>query len=32
MSEKRLCSMGHPATVGGERASRTLTERLKGVL
>jgi hypothetical protein len=32
MSGKRLCSMGHPATVGGERASRTLAERTMGVL
>jgi hypothetical protein len=32
MSEKRLCSMGHPAAVCGERAGRTLKERARGVL
>jgi hypothetical protein len=30
--KKRLCSMGHPATVGGERAGRTFGERTMGVL
>jgi hypothetical protein len=32
MNGKRLCSMGHPAAVHGERASRTLMERVMGVL
>jgi hypothetical protein len=29
---KRLCSMGHPATVCEERAGRFQTERTMGVL
>ena len=32
MSEKRLCSMGHPAAVRGERARRFFAERTMGVL
>jgi len=32
MNGKRLCSMGHPATVRGERAGRFLSERTMGVL
>ena len=32
MNGKRLCSMGHPAPLRGERASRTLAERTMGVL
>jgi hypothetical protein len=32
MSEKRLCSMGHPAASRGERAGRFFKKRTKGVL
>jgi hypothetical protein len=32
MNGKRLCSMDHPAGLGGERASRTFRERTMGVL
>jgi hypothetical protein len=32
ISEKRLCSMGHPATVRGERAGRFFGKRTMGVL
>jgi hypothetical protein len=32
MNGKRLCSIGHPATVRGERACRTFKERTMGVL
>jgi hypothetical protein len=32
MNEKRLCSMGHPASWSGERASRFFAERSVGVL
>jgi hypothetical protein len=32
MNGKRLCSMGHPANLRGERARRFLSERTMGVL
>jgi hypothetical protein len=32
MDEKRLCSVGHPAALCGERAGRFLAERTMGVL
>jgi hypothetical protein len=32
MNGKRLCSMGHPATVRGERAGRFFSKRTMGVL
>jgi hypothetical protein len=32
MNGKRLCSIGHPATVCGERAGRFFNERTMGVL
>ncbi|MFL6726703.1 MAG: hypothetical protein ACJ8FS_09350 [Sphingomicrobium sp.] len=32
MNGKRLCSMGHPAALRGERAGRFLSERTMGVL
>jgi len=32
MNGKRVCSMDHPASLGGERAGRTIWERTMGVL
>jgi hypothetical protein len=32
ISEKRLCSMGHPAAICGERAGRFFGKRTMGVL